>query len=131
MKKLFKIIFFTILLYYFFGFNKLSVQAFSRFDTDTGLLDTGNSAGYIGLEATGRTPAETAGLFIGILLGFIGVIFLGLIIYGGFTWMMARGNQAEVDKAKRMIESAVIGLIVVLAAYAITFFVGQALAPAA
>jgi len=96
------------------------------FEVDSGLNVTGGKAGYTQTERN-RTLSETIGIAIGILLGFIGVIFLGLMIYGGFTWMIARGNQAEVDKAKRMIESAVIGLIIVLAAYAITYFIGIAL----
>ena len=49
------------------------------------------------------------------------------MIYGGFVWMTARGNTQAVDTAKDLIYSAVIGLIIVLAAYAITTFVGSLL----
>jgi cbb3-type cytochrome oxidase subunit 3 len=61
------------------------------------------------------------GKAINILLSFIGVIFLALMIYGGYTWMLARGNDAEVTKAKNIIQNALIGLIIVFAAYAITY----------
>lgn len=98
-----------------------TVRAYD-FENSSGLNATGNGAGYTNSQKT-IDPATTVGKAIGILLGFLGVIFLGLMMYGGFTWMMARGNQAEVDKAKRMIESAIIGLVIVLAAYAITYFV--------
>ena len=102
------------------------VSAFN-FEESSGLQRSGVNAGYTpGQEFD---PAYIIGQAVGILLSFIGVIFLGLMMYGGYIWMMARGNQAEVDKAKKLIESAIIGLIVVLAAYAITYFVGQALAP--
>lgn len=67
------------------------------------------------------------GKIVGAGLAFIGVIFLILMIYGGFTWMFARGNEQEVAKAKDLIYSAVIGLIIVLAAYALTRYLGQAL----
>jgi len=50
-----------------------------------------------------------------------------LVIYGGFLWMTARGNEQQVTKAKDLIISAVIGLVIVLAAYAITAYVGGAL----
>jgi cbb3-type cytochrome oxidase subunit 3 len=73
----------------------------------------------------GKTPVDFYGNIIGFLLGFLGVAFLGYMIYAGYTWMLARGNQQEVDNAKRMIEQAIVGLVIVLAAYVITYAVGQ------
>ncbi|MFA7365039.1 MAG: hypothetical protein WCZ12_01605 [Patescibacteria group bacterium] len=64
------------------------------------------------------------GIVIGAILSFIGVIFMVLIVYAGFSWMTARGNDQQVEKAKNLIFRAIIGLIIVLAAYAITTFVG-------
>jgi hypothetical protein len=61
-------------------------------------------------------------------LEFIGVIFLLLIIYGGYNWMTAAGDSGKVDTAKNTITRATIGLIVVLAAYAISYFVVRTLA---
>ena len=58
-------------------------------------------------------------------MAFIGVIFFVLMIYGGFLWMTARGNEQQVEKAKDLIISAVIGLIIIFAAYAITMYLGQ------
>ena len=45
------------------------------------------------------------------------------MVYGGYLWMTARGNEEEVTKAKNLIKAAIIGLIIVLAAYAISIFV--------
>ena len=75
------------------------------------------------------TNAETflstrLGSIIGTLLSFLGVIFMVLVIYAGVLWMTARGAEAQVDKAKDILVNAIIGLILVLAAYAITAFVG-------
>ena len=67
------------------------------------------------------------GVLIGAILSFIGVLFLVLIIYGGILWMTATGNEQQVTKAKSLIVQAVIGLIIVLAAYAITAFIGEQL----
>ena len=64
------------------------------------------------------------GSILGVLLSFLGIIFFIIIVYAGFKWMMARDNASEVGKAKEMITSAVIGLIVILSAYAITSFLG-------
>ena len=55
----------------------------------------------------------------------MGVVFLILMIYGGYLWMLARGNEQEVEKAKNIIQNALIGLVIVLAAYAITALVRQ------
>jgi amino acid transporter len=67
------------------------------------------------------------GSMIGIVLSFVGVIFLILMIYAGISWMTASGNQEKVTKAKELIINAIIGLIIVLAAYAITAFIGNRL----
>lgn len=65
------------------------------------------------------------GKILGAGLSLIGVLFLILMIYAGFRWMLARGNESEVEKAKHLIEAAIAGLIIVIAAYAITAFVGS------
>lgn len=57
------------------------------------------------------------------LISFLGIIFLLLIIYGGYNWMTASGDNAKVELAKNTITRAAIGLIVVIGAYAISFFV--------
>jgi len=64
------------------------------------------------------------GDMIGLVLSFIGVLFLILTIYGGISWMTAGGNEQKVEKAKTIIINAVIGLLIVLSAYKITSFIG-------
>lgn len=60
---------------------------------------------------------------IKIVLGFLGVVFIILIIIAGFKWMMAQGNEQQVTESLSTIRTAIIGLIIVLASYAITYFV--------
>lgn len=55
---------------------------------------------------------------ITLVLGLMGVIFLILAIYGGYTWMTARGNEDKVADAKKTLTNAILGIIIVLAAYA-------------
>lgn len=81
-------------------------------------VDANNSGGFI---------SSRLGTIIGAALSFIGVIFMVLIIYGGLIWMLAQGNDSQVEKAKNIIIQAVIGLIIVLGAYAITAFIGTQL----
>lgn len=62
------------------------------------------------------------GRIISTALSLVGTLFLVLMIYGGFLWMTARGDQKNVQKARDLISSAIIGLIIVASAYAITTF---------
>lgn len=60
---------------------------------------------------------------IGVILGFLGLIAVVLILIGGFMWMTAGGNEDRVATGRKYIINGVIGLIIILAAYAIASFV--------
>lgn len=60
---------------------------------------------------------------IRIVLSLLAIIFLVLTIVAGFRWMTAAGNEEAVKKAQATIKMAVIGLVIILAAYSITYFV--------
>lgn len=77
-----------------------------------------------------HTIPEIIGSIIGTVLSFLGVIFLCLIIYGGFVWMTAVGNESKIVRAKQIIVNAIIGLTIVLSSYAISYFVIKALTDA-
>jgi cbb3-type cytochrome oxidase subunit 3 len=68
-------------------------------------------------------PEVLVGRVIRIALSFLGVIFFVLMLYGGFLWMTAAGNEDRVTKAKNLIIAAVTGMIIVLASYAISYFI--------
>lgn len=68
-------------------------------------------------------PAVLVGKIINIFLTVIGAVFFLLMLYGGYQWMMARGDTDKVTKAKGLITDAIIGLIVVFSAYALTYFI--------
>jgi len=57
------------------------------------------------------------------LLGLLGTVFLILVLYAGFMWMTAAGNEERVGKAKKILANSVIGLAVVILAYVIVEFV--------
>ncbi len=94
-------------------------QATINADT-TGLTATGAAA-----YGTG-TPLDLPSLIgriISIAIYLSGVVVFLILIYGGFIWMTARGDTDMVKKAQNMIAAAVVGLAVVLSAYAIARFV--------
>jgi len=81
-------------------------------------------------EASGlgnTDPRSIAGSVINIFLGFLGVIAVLIILYGGFKWMTAGGNDDGIGEAKQMISAGVVGLVVILAAFGIAQFVINAL----
>ncbi len=82
--------------------------------------------------ATGFEESATVGsitsTFIKTFLGLLGIIFIILIVYAGYIWMMAQGNEEDIEKAKKIIRNSIIGLIIIIAAYSITYFVFSSLA---
>ena len=113
------IIFSVFLMAFLFGGN-ISAYSFSEsgIDTTVGEISKG------GYDYSKSADASTfIGQIIGVALSLLGVIFLILMIYGGFLWMTARGDGGQIDKAKGLMTAAIIGLIIVLSAYAITYFV--------
>lgn len=77
------------------------------------------------LDSPSGGVAEIAGTLIGQVLAFVGVIFFGLVLYGGFKWMTAQGNVKQTEEARDIIVRAAIGLIIIFSAYAITSFIGD------
>lgn len=71
----------------------------------------------------GTSLAGIVGMVISVILGLLGIIFLVLIIYAGFLWMTAGGDEEKVTKAKETLTRAVIGLIIIVAAGAINWWV--------
>lgn len=89
-------------------------------NSDYGLTTTAKKAG---LEKT--EPAAFIGDAIGFVLSFVGVVFFGLMVYGGMIWLTARGNEQRVEKAKDIIVNAAIGIVIVFIAYGVTNLIIQ------
>lgn len=110
----------------------LNVQPIMAQTTDSGWIDRAQEGG---LNAIGTTAYEQSGAprplalivvsVIKVFLGVLGIIFLILIITAGFRWMTAGGNEENIKKASAQIRNACIGLLIILASYAITIFVGN------
>ena len=89
-----------------------------------------------GREIQGETqlgnasPVDTTARIINWALTLLGLICLVLILYGGFLWMTAGGNEERVGKAKKILGGAIIGLVIILASYGITAYVFENLVEA-
>lgn len=70
-----------------------------------------------------KDPYELIGRIIRIALSFLGIGAVSLMVYAGFTWMTAAGNEEKVSEAKKTMRNAAIGLILILMSYSLTWFV--------
>jgi len=77
----------------------------------------------LGADYEPATPQDIIVNIIRIALSLLSIIFIILIIVSGYQWMTAGGNSTAIDAAKKRIINAVIGLVIVIAAFAITEFV--------
>lgn len=65
------------------------------------------------------TIGELATSVINILLYLAGIVSVIMIIIGGYTWMTARGNETQATNSRKTFTNALIGLIIVIMAYAV------------
>ena len=80
---------------------------------DAQLINTGQATDLKGSIAS----------VVNIALGFLGILAVIIILYAGFKWMTASGNEEQVGEARKMLLQAVIGLVIVMLAWVITNFV--------
>ena len=80
-------------------------------------------AGGAGIDTEKTDLEPMVGRVISVVLSFMGIIFLVLMVYGGYLWMTDRGNEDQVKKAKNLIQAAVIGVIIIVAAYTISYYI--------
>jgi hypothetical protein len=66
---------------------------------------------------------DIVGRLIKGAISLVGVFFFGYLVWAGYLWMTAHGEEEKITQAKKMISGAIIGLAITLAAYAITIFV--------
>ena len=98
---------------------------------NSAIRDTACAAGFCYAPGKSRTCVQILGLYTNGIIGFLGLIFLVLIIWGGFKWMTAQGNEEQVSKAKKVIINAALGLAIVLLARIITTLFINIVVPAA
>jgi len=97
----------------------------SLFNNQIGIKEVGQVYG------NNKTDVRViAAKLIVVVLGFLAAIFLALTIYAGFRYMTAAGNEDQVKKAVAQIRDSVIGLLIVLAAWALTYFILRVLSRA-
>lgn len=96
--------------------------AFAQTDAlNTNDLGVGAIGGSIKLGS--GDVRQTAARIINVALGFLGIIAVVIVLLGGFKYMIAGGNEDKTAEARKLIVSGIIGLAIILSAWAITSFV--------
>jgi hypothetical protein len=90
-----------------------------------GVTEAGQAATQGGYAAgtNETTLAETVGIVIKATLSLVGAIFLALMVYAGFLWMTAYGEEEPITKAKKIITASIIGIVIVVGAYSLTDYI--------
>ena len=102
-----------------------NVLATSTMDFDTSPLDT-QSLGLEKAQGTGLQGGDirvTVANIIRVAMGLLGIVAVVIVLIGGFYWMTAGGDESRVETGKKWIFSGIIGLAIILSAYALTSFV--------
>lgn len=69
------------------------------------------------------TPLQVIIYLTNVTLTLLGIFFLLLIIYAGFLWMTASGNEQKIDKAKDILKRSIIGLAIILMSVGISYLI--------
>ena len=88
-----------------------------------GTLDTGVTQVNQNINLSNSDPRTIATRIINVSLLFLGIIAVSIILWGGFIWMKSNGNEEQIEKAKKILKSGIIGLIIILSSWGIAYFV--------
>lgn len=84
----------------------------------------GEDYGNLADTGLGNTdPVVVAAQLVNVFLRLLGAITVILMLYGGWIWIWARGNQEEITRAKDIIRGSIIGLLVILSSFGVMQFV--------
>lgn len=126
MQNRYKKIIFSLVTVFFVLFPQVSLTQGIKnaFGSGSPLADVKTRTGY-----SDEDLGSMSGRIINTALTTVGIIFLLLMVYAGYLWMTARGEEAQITKALGIVKGTIIGLVLVLSAYAITVFVTKGLNP--
>ena len=118
-------------LVFLFIFGVIQFAVFSL-EVKPARADESLLTGQVGITEIGQTYGNNKtdvrviiAKLILVILGLLSIIFLSLILYAGFRYMTAAGNQDQVSKAIAQIRDATIGLLIVIASWSLTYYILQ------
>lgn len=67
--------------------------------------------------------SDFVAVIIQLFLSILAMLFFALMVFGGYKWLMARGNEEQVETARGIIRHAIIGIVITVSAYALAYFI--------
>jgi hypothetical protein len=98
----------VVLVIPYFVFATSPLETLEKIQPDSGYAKAGET-----------TAATLVGSMVNIFFTILGIIFIVLMLYAGYNWMIAAGDNAKVEKAKDTIKRAIIGIIILSSSYAV------------
>ncbi len=119
MKKIFKNLTLSSITTYFFMLSIKIANASALTDAQKAASDSADAGGL----AKDQELSDVIGTIINSAIGLLGSIFMLLIVYSGFLWMTAQGNEEQIGKAKKILQNSSIGLLIVILSFLISLFI--------
>jgi len=97
------------------------------------ILGLGQQAAQVGLGERALVDLDPRLYVIRIVraaLTFVGILFVALIVWGGFQYMTSAGNREGTEKARNVLTTSVVGLLIILSSYGIARFVNRSISRA-
>ena len=113
----------ALVAFYYLCCARLANAGLLQPDISSGIKDETRKLGTEAGFNVSQTLGSTVAVVIEAFLSLLGIIFIILILYAGYNWMTADGDEQKITKAKDTIKRAIIGLIITFGAFAITYFV--------
>ncbi len=89
-------------------------QAPSAEQPPAGALPTGTDL------FSGASLIETVTIVVNWALGFLGIVILLIMLFAGFQYATAGGDEKKTEDARKMIINAVIGLVIIFFAFVLS-----------
>lgn len=118
----------------FLSLGLLGAPALAGAEVDPSNFGYNNTGQYFGASKTAevntiipggayKDPRELTKNIINVVLGFLGIIAVVIILMAGFQWMTAGGEEEKVTEARQRLIQGAIGLVLILAAWIVAYFI--------
>lgn len=105
------------------GLSMLSLPVTSFAQINKAQESLGKVGGALGTSNTPTSLPVLIGNLINVILSVMGILFVVLIVYAGILYMQGGQDEGKIKKAKGLIINAIVGLVIVIASYAISAFI--------
>ena len=98
----------------------VAISVFNMLPAASASVKPGINENPVAEDTGGATSLKDLVLtVIDYFLGFLGLLAVVMVIYGGVTYVSSAGNDEAVGKAKKIIMYALVGIVVILLSFVV------------